>query len=72
MPQETLAQRVRLLRQSQGWTQVQLAERLGMSSPQITRLESDKQDEGRIQLATLRRLADAFEITVGELLGESL
>lgn len=55
--------RVRAIRDALGMTTTQLAKRLGVSQPRITRLEKAEKD-GSITLASLRRAAEALDCTL--------
>lgn len=59
--------RVKQLRENAGLTQAELAERLDVSRPAIGTWESGK---ARPRLNKLRQLADLFNVTVSELMGE--
>lgn len=67
--------RLRELRESYGWTQVELSKRSGVERSLIAKLETE---EGRrLSAVVLRRLADAFGLTMdtlveGTSLGESV
>jgi transcriptional regulator with XRE-family HTH domain len=62
---ETLGRNIRLLRQVRGWSQEQLAERVGDTSATVCRWESGK----RIPtLTTLERIGAAFQMPVPALL----
>src|SRR5947208_459519 len=58
-PFEQVARQVILLRARHGLTQQQLAQRLGTSHSQISRIESGQH---KSSLETLRRIAAAFEL----------
>ena len=51
---------IRAMRKARGWSQRELADRLGMTQEGVSRLES--LDYGRFSLATLKRLASAFDV----------
>jgi transcriptional regulator with XRE-family HTH domain len=53
---------IRAMRQARGWSQQELAERLGMTQEGVSRLES--LNYGRYTLATLQRLASAFDVAL--------
>ncbi|HLT09929.1 MAG TPA: XRE family transcriptional regulator [Micromonosporaceae bacterium] len=61
-----IARTVRSLRQARGWSLGSLAERSGLSKTNLAKIEGG---DGNPSLETLLRLADAFEITLGVLLG---
>jgi transcriptional regulator with XRE-family HTH domain len=62
---ETLGRNIRLLRQVRGWSQGELAERVGDTSAAVCRWESGK----RIPtLTTLERIGAAFQMPVPALL----
>ncbi|HYG59127.1 MAG TPA: helix-turn-helix transcriptional regulator [Symbiobacteriaceae bacterium] len=65
---ETLAQRVKRLRESMGWTRKELAERAGIHPTHVGLIER----AGRVGVRpeTLEKLAGAFGITSARLLGE--
>lgn len=56
--------RVLRRRQALGWTQTDLADRLGIGRPNIYRIENGKQN---VTVDTLCKLADALGITAVEL-----
>ncbi|SRR6266511_1297064 len=56
----TLALQIRTMRQERGWSQAQLAERLGTSQNAIYRLESPRY--GKATVTTLKRLASIFDV----------
>lgn len=62
---ETIGQRLARLRKERGWTQVELAERLGIIQSLISDYERDRL---RMNPAMVVRFADALEITTDELL----
>lgn len=53
---------IRSTREDRGWTQCELAERVGMSQEAISRLESFSY--GKFTLQTLKRLAAAFDVAL--------
>lgn len=63
--QETIGQRLARLRKERGWTQVELAERLGIIQSLISDYERDRL---RMNPAMVVRFAAALEITTDELL----
>ncbi len=58
---------IRLIRKIQGYSLRALADKIGMSYIALFRLESGETDP---RLGTLRKLAKALGVTVGELIGE--
>ena len=62
---ETVGQRLARLRKERGWTQVELAERLGIIQSLISDYERDRL---RMNPAMVVRFAAALEITTDELL----
>jgi len=57
--------RLKKLREARGWTQTELAEKVGVARNTITRLEIGS---SRPSLALLERIAKALRVKVGELL----
>lgn len=57
----TLGLKIAKLRKSKGWTQTQLAERVGVHPSHVTRWERDKNQPST---NTLRELAEVFGVTV--------
>jgi len=53
---------IRAIRQARGWSQEELAARMGLTQASISRLENP--DYGRFSLATLKRLASAFDVAL--------
>jgi transcriptional regulator with XRE-family HTH domain len=64
-PVEQFGQNLRALRLEKGWTQEQLADRAGLASVQISRVERGARE---IRLTTLLRLIDALETTPDRIL----
>jgi transcriptional regulator with XRE-family HTH domain len=56
----TISLQIRAMRQARGWSQVELASRLGTSQNAVYRLESPQY--GKHSLATLNRLASIFDV----------
>jgi transcriptional regulator with XRE-family HTH domain len=56
-------------RKSLGWTQRQLADRLGVSEQYVQKLEKTKY--AKTQLATLIRVATALDISIGYSLSDN-
>lgn len=63
MTQDTqrLGDRIREARTMRGWTQAELAARVGIDHTGISHLESGRREN--VQIDTLMRLADALEVT---------
>jgi len=66
-----LGKRVRALRTRYGWTQASLAEKCGMTQPNLNTLEHGNQTSRRMHAETVMRLADALNCTTDYLLGLS-
>jgi transcriptional regulator with XRE-family HTH domain len=62
-----LEQRLRQLRKKAGWSQQKLAERAGLSYNVITKIEQGVAKRPTIQ--TVIKLADAFGLSLDELVG---
>jgi transcriptional regulator with XRE-family HTH domain len=56
---------VRALRRKNNWTQVDLAERLGIDRSYLSEIETGKKDPG---LRVLRAIADGFDLSLSQLL----
>ncbi|MCL6445044.1 MAG: helix-turn-helix domain-containing protein [Alicyclobacillus sp.] len=66
----SFAERFRMLRESRGWTQDDVAEKLGVSRPTIAGYESES--KGRIpREETLIKIAELFGCTIDYLLGRT-
>ena len=63
-PRETVAMRIRELRNKRGWSQEMLAERAGLSRTYLARLETARQDP---TLSTLEKIAKALRVKVSVL-----
>ena len=62
----TLGERLRDLREAAGWTQIELATRLGVANSTVSQYEGDR----RVPDAeTLLRLAQLFKVSLDHLLG---
>ena len=59
--------RLKQLRKKTGWSQQKLAEKAGLSYNVITKIEQGAAKNPNIQ--TMIKLADAFQISLDELLG---
>ncbi len=60
-----LGSRVRTLRRKRGWTQVEMADALGIDRSYLSEIETGKKDPS---LTILKTIADGFELTLSELL----
>jgi transcriptional regulator with XRE-family HTH domain len=67
MMPSTFAMKLKALRTAHGLTQVQLAKKMKMKQAYIAQLETGV--EANPTLDTLRRLAKALKVSVGELVG---
>jgi transcriptional regulator with XRE-family HTH domain len=59
-----VGRKIRLLRESRGWTQQQLADMTEIGRVHVSELENGKREAG---LRMLERLAETFEMSVEEL-----
>lgn len=64
----TIGEKIRTLRKSKGWTQVDLAEKLGTSQKVITTYETGRHKPPLEWLPTLARL---FGVSIEELIGKN-
>ena len=64
----TLAQKLRFLRFTRGWSQEVLAEHAGLHRTYVTYVSSIERGERNVSIDNLEKLADAFELSVSELL----
>ena len=60
-----LGKRVRKLRLERGWTQVEMAEMLGVDRSYLSEIETGKKDPS---LRVLKTIADGFKLTLAQLL----
>lgn len=60
----TVGKRIRELRQREGWDQKELAKRVGVSRPTISKWE---RDESEPKLSQADKLADIFKVTLQSL-----
>ena len=58
----TVAAQIAKLREKEGWTQKELADRAGMNQSRVSALEDPNYEN--IEVATLRRLASAFDVAL--------
>jgi len=61
----SLGERISKLRKQHNWTQDELANKIGIHSRHVSRLENDKM---RPKASTLSRLAEVFNLSLDELL----
>lgn len=66
MEQTTIGKRIMTLRKSRGWTQEQLAEKLGVSGQAVSKWENDVSCP---DISLLPKLAEVFQVTTDSLLG---
>ncbi len=59
---EHIPAQIRAMRQARGWSQKELAERLGMTQHGVSRLENP--NYGKFTLATLKRLVPVFDVAL--------
>lgn len=64
----SLGQRLRGLREDRGWTQTEVADRVGVSSVTVNRYESGERNPG---FEMLIALADLFRVSIDYLLGRT-
>jgi len=60
-----LGNRIRALRQERGWTQVEMAEMLGVDRSYLSEIETGKKDPS---LRVLKTIADGFGLSLSQLL----
>jgi len=60
-----LGNRVRALRKARGWTQVEMAEMLGVDRSYLSEIETGKKDPS---LRVLKTIADGFGLSLSKLL----
>jgi transcriptional regulator with XRE-family HTH domain len=61
---ETVATNVRRLRNARGWTQEDLADRVGLSARYVGQIE---RSQASMSITVLGRLADAFSVEAADL-----
>ncbi len=61
---ESLARKLRVLRAERGWSQAELAQRIGVSRQAVNALETDKHDPS---LGLAFRIAAQFDLPVEEI-----
>jgi transcriptional regulator with XRE-family HTH domain len=69
IPVKDIGMRVRQLREARGWTQLELADRVGISRAAITQIESGKTTDPKI--GNVVALAYFFGLSLDDLLTES-
>lgn len=62
---ELLGNRVRFLRRKNGWTQVEMAEMLGVDRSYLSEIETGKKDPS---LRVMKTIADGFGLSLSQLL----
>jgi transcriptional regulator with XRE-family HTH domain len=65
-----IGQRVKQLREAKGWSQDELARRVGLTSKTISNYETGTRGVKEPPLSTVRALADALGVPLDELLTE--
>lgn len=65
-----LGQRVRELREAKGWSQEELARRVGLNPKTIYNYEAGARGVKEPPLSTVKALANALNVTLEELLAE--
>lgn len=66
---ETFGSRFKQQRELKGWTQEEIAEKIGVSRPTIAGYEGEKSRLPRKD--TLRRIADLFDVSIDYLVGRT-
>lgn len=64
---DTLNKRIKAFRKSQGWTQEQIAKRIGITQSAYSQIEAGDSDSMRV--STLRKICTEFNMSADELLG---
>lgn len=64
---KTIGKKIRLLRHQKGWSQEDVAKKLEISIPALSKIETGVTD---INLSRLAQIAELFEISVIQLLGK--
>jgi transcriptional regulator with XRE-family HTH domain len=59
-----LGSRIRALRRERGWTQVEMAEMLGVDRSYLSEIETGKKDPS---LRVLKTIADGFKLSLSQL-----
>lgn len=63
-----IGERIRELREAKGWTQLELAQRLGINNSVLSRIEANKRPVEDVLMASL---ADLFQVDADYLLGRT-
>lgn len=58
--------RIKQQRERRGWTQLELAEKVGMNNSVLSRIESNKRP---VESEELKKFADVFNMSIDQLLG---
>ena len=64
----SIGKKIKSLRQQKGWSQSDIADRLGISIPAFSKIESDITD---INMSRLKQIANVLDVEVLELLSSS-
>lgn len=64
-----IGQRIKLLREKRNWSQIQLAEKLGIHNTVLSRIESGEKKS--VDHHLISKAADVFEVTTDFLLGKT-
>jgi transcriptional regulator with XRE-family HTH domain len=59
-----LGKKIKSLRQKKGWSQVEAAEKLGISVPAFSKIETDITD---VNISRLSQIADIFEVHISQM-----
>ncbi|HEY4195453.1 MAG TPA: helix-turn-helix transcriptional regulator [Mucilaginibacter sp.] len=63
--QNSLCKKIRYLRQQRNWSQEELARRIGISAPSVSKIEAGVTD---ITVSGIKQIAVAYELSIAELL----
>jgi transcriptional regulator with XRE-family HTH domain len=63
--QNLLCKKIKYLRQQRNWSQEELARRIGVSAPSVSKIEAGVTD---ITLSGIRQIAGVYELSIAELL----
>lgn len=67
-PYSYIGQAIRALREERGWTQLDLAAKVGVAGPYISALEAGKKGYTNPNLDSISRFATAFNLRPGDLI----